>query len=176
MLVHAAILATASAAALLSAASLPQTPPAFRRQAVWCRSSVPVASEGGPPTPADIRWVPPINPNAGDVEPADGCATRPAATFFSSRASRDTTRKPLSSLSRASGRSATVMPLFPLGVTYLPYTQPVLNIFEPRYRQMYNDILFSGARRFMVCNVDTDTGRVLARPALPYHPVALCPT
>ena len=68
------------------------------------------------------------------------------------------------------------MPLFPLGVTYLPYTQPVLNIFEPRYRQMYNDILFSGARRFMVCNVDTDTGRVLARPALPYHPVALCPT
>ena len=69
------------------------------------------------------------------------------------------------------------MPLFPLGVTYLPYTQPVLNIFEPRYRQMYNDILFSGARRFMVCNVDTDTGRVRPRP----HPnlttpVALCPS
>ena len=55
------------------------------------------------------------------------------------------------------------MPLFPLGVTYLPYTQPVLNIFEPRYRAMYNDILFSGARRFMVCNVDTDTGRVRPR-------------
>jgi len=54
----------------------------------------------------------------------------------------------------------TVMPLFPLGVTYLPFTTPVLNIFEPRYRAMYNDILFSGARRFMVCNVDGDTGRL----------------
>ena len=69
------------------------------------------------------------------------------------------------------------MPLFPLGVTYLPYTQPVLNIFEPRYRAMYNDILFSGARRFMVCNVDTDTGRVCAslNPNLT-APVALYPS
>ena len=55
---------------------------------------------------------------------------------------------------------ATIMPVFPLGVTYLPHTQPVLNIFEPRYRQMYNDILFSGARRFAVCNVCQDTGRL----------------
>lgn len=46
------------------------------------------------------------------------------------------------------------------GVTYLPYTSPVLNIFEPRYRAMFNDILFSGARRFMVCNVDQETGRL----------------
>lgn len=52
------------------------------------------------------------------------------------------------------------MPLFPLGVTYLPFTEPVLNIFEPRYRAMYNDILFNGARRFMVCNVDSETGRL----------------
>jgi len=44
-------------------------------------------------------------------------------------------------------------------VTYLPYTNHVLNIFEPRYRKMYNDILFNGARRFAVCNVDQDTGR-----------------
>ena len=29
---------------------------------------------------------------------------------------------------------STVMPLFPLGVTYLPYTSPVLNIFEVRAR------------------------------------------
>ena len=69
------------------------------------------------------------------------------------------------------------MPLFPLGVTYLPYTQPVLNIFEPRYRAMYNDILFSGARRFMVCNVDTDTGRVRPRPNPNLTtPVALYPS
>jgi hypothetical protein len=60
----------------------------------------------------------------------------------------------------APSAGAMVMPLFPLGVTYLPYTSPVLNIFEPRYRAMYNDILFSGARRFMVCNVDSETGRM----------------
>jgi len=58
-----------------------------------------------------------------------------------------------------STESATVMPLFPLGVTYLPYTTTVLNIFEPRYRKMYNDILFNGARRFAVVNVDANTGR-----------------
>jgi Lon protease-like protein len=55
---------------------------------------------------------------------------------------------------------ATVMPLFPLGVTYLPFTSQTLNIFEPRYRQMFNDILMNGARRFMVCNVDQETGRL----------------
>lgn len=52
------------------------------------------------------------------------------------------------------------MPLFPLGVTYLPYTSPVLNIFEPRYRAMYNDILFNGARRFMVTSIDQETGQL----------------
>jgi len=52
------------------------------------------------------------------------------------------------------------MPLFPLGAAYLPYTTPVLNIFEPRYRKMYDDILFNGARRFMVTNVDEETGRL----------------
>ncbi|EOD22859.1 hypothetical protein EMIHUDRAFT_195264 [Emiliania huxleyi CCMP1516] len=51
-----------------------------------------------------------------------------------------------------------VMPLFPLGAAYLPHTTPVLNIFEPRYRAMYNDILFNGARRFMVTNVEPETG------------------
>ncbi len=52
------------------------------------------------------------------------------------------------------------MPLFPLGVTYLPHTSHVLNIFEPRYRSMYNDILMSGARRFAVVNIDQETGRL----------------
>lgn len=52
------------------------------------------------------------------------------------------------------------MPIFPLGMSYLPYTEPVLNIFEPRYRQMYNDILMNGARRFCVVNVDGETGRL----------------
>jgi Lon protease-like protein len=54
---------------------------------------------------------------------------------------------------------ATVMPLFPLGVTYLPFGTEVLNIFEPRYRAMYNDIILTGARRFLVCSVDKETGR-----------------
>jgi len=60
---------------------------------------------------------------------------------------------------KPSSEEATVMPLFPLGVTYLPYSNHVLNIFEPRYRAMYNDILFNGARRFAVCNIDQETGR-----------------
>eukprot|EP00613_Pedinella_sp_CCMP2098_P020657 CAMPEP_0171682484 /NCGR_PEP_ID=MMETSP0991-20121206/557_1 /TAXON_ID=483369 /ORGANISM="non described non described, Strain CCMP2098" /LENGTH=438 /DNA_ID=CAMNT_0012269703 /DNA_START=56 /DNA_END=1372 /DNA_ORIENTATION=- len=50
---------------------------------------------------------------------------------------------------------STVYPLFPLGsVTYLPNSEHVLSIFEPRYRKMYNDILFSGGRSFAVCTVD----------------------
>ena len=44
-----------------------------------------------------------------------------------------------------------VMPMFPLGShVYLPDTEHVLNIFEPRYRSMYNEILFNGSRRFVV--------------------------
>eukprot|EP00747_Dinoflagellata_sp_TGD_P169202 gnl/TRDRNA2_/TRDRNA2_197569_c0_seq1.p1 gnl/TRDRNA2_/TRDRNA2_197569_c0~~gnl/TRDRNA2_/TRDRNA2_197569_c0_seq1.p1 ORF type:complete len:452 (-),score=77.71 gnl/TRDRNA2_/TRDRNA2_197569_c0_seq1:94-1449(-) len=60
------------------------------------------------------------------------------------------------------------MPIFPLGQTYFPYTSPVLVIFEPRYRAMYNDILFSGARRFMVCNIDRKTGRLAETGAILY--------
>eukprot|EP00929_Paragymnodinium_shiwhaense_P016832 TRINITY_DN12547_c0_g2_i4.p3 TRINITY_DN12547_c0_g2~~TRINITY_DN12547_c0_g2_i4.p3 ORF type:complete len:140 (-),score=16.62 TRINITY_DN12547_c0_g2_i4:79-498(-) len=52
---------------------------------------------------------------------------------------------------------AQVMPCFPLGaVAYVPDTKPVLNIFEPRYRQMYSDILFSGGRRFVVPQITQD--------------------
>jgi hypothetical protein len=44
-----------------------------------------------------------------------------------------------------SSDDAQVFPLFPLGsVVYLPTTQHILSIFEPRYRQLYNDILLSG--------------------------------
>lgn len=39
--------------------------------------------------------------------------------------------------------NSTVLPLFPLGaVVYTPFSEHRLNIFEPRYRAMYNDILF----------------------------------
>ena len=51
------------------------------------------------------------------------------------------------------------VPVFPLsGALLLPGGQLPLNIFEPRYRAMYNDILFNGARRFMVTNVEPETG------------------
>ncbi|KAJ1468545.1 hypothetical protein T484DRAFT_1854987 [Baffinella frigidus] len=57
------------------------------------------------------------------------------------------------------GVNTTVMPLFPLGGSvYTPHTEPTLNIFEPRYRSMYNDILFSGARRFAVCSSNPEDG------------------
>lgn len=44
-----------------------------------------------------------------------------------------------------------VLPLFPLGnIVYTPSSEHVLNIFEPRYRQMYTDILMNGSKRFIV--------------------------
>lgn len=55
-----------------------------------------------------------------------------------------------------------VLPCFLLGkIAYTPESKQVLNIFEPRYREMYDDILFSGGRRFVVAQVkkDEDTGR-----------------
>ena len=42
-------------------------------------------------------------------------------------------------------------PLFPLGgIVYTPSSDHVLNIFEPRYRELYNDILMNGSKRFIV--------------------------
>lgn len=47
--------------------------------------------------------------------------------------------------------TAETLPLFPLGgIVYTPNSEHVLNIFEPRYRQMYNDILMNGSKRFVV--------------------------
>jgi hypothetical protein len=56
---------------------------------------------------------------------------------------------------------ALTLPVFPLGsVCYLPFTSHVLNIFEPRYRSMYSDILFNGSRRFVVTMIDPETGQL----------------
>jgi Lon protease-like protein len=54
-----------------------------------------------------------------------------------------------------------ILPLFPLGgLVYTPNSEHVLNIFEPRYRQMYNDILMNGTRRFVVTmSHPTEPGR-----------------
>lgn len=66
---------------------------------------------------------------------------------------------------------AQVMPCFPLGgITYVPYTNQVLNIFEPRYRQMYSDILMSGGRRFVVPQVTQDeTGLRLSEVGVVFY-------
>jgi len=46
---------------------------------------------------------------------------------------------------------AEILPLFPLGgIVYTPNSEHVLNIFEPRYRKMYTDILMNGSKRFVV--------------------------
>eukprot|EP00747_Dinoflagellata_sp_TGD_P184598 gnl/TRDRNA2_/TRDRNA2_40361_c0_seq1.p1 gnl/TRDRNA2_/TRDRNA2_40361_c0~~gnl/TRDRNA2_/TRDRNA2_40361_c0_seq1.p1 ORF type:complete len:436 (-),score=73.39 gnl/TRDRNA2_/TRDRNA2_40361_c0_seq1:277-1584(-) len=43
-----------------------------------------------------------------------------------------------------------VLPCVPVPtLTYLPGTQPSFTIFEPRYRQMYSDIIMSGGRIFV---------------------------
>ncbi|CAB9501368.1 ATP-dependent protease La (LON) domain [Seminavis robusta] len=56
---------------------------------------------------------------------------------------------------------AQVLPLFPLGgIVYTPNSEHVLNIFEPRYRSMYNDILMNGTKRFVVSmSHPTEAGR-----------------
>lgn len=53
------------------------------------------------------------------------------------------------------------LPLFPLGgIVYTPNSEHVLNIFEPRYRQMYTDILMNGTKRFVVSmSHPTESGR-----------------
>jgi len=56
---------------------------------------------------------------------------------------------------------AEMIPLFPLGgLVYTPNSEHVLNIFEPRYRQMYTDILMNGSKRFVVTmSHPTEPGR-----------------
>jgi len=57
------------------------------------------------------------------------------------------------------------MPLFPANGVYIPGSTEVLNIFEPKYRQMYNDILHTGSKRFAVAMFNkgriTEYGTVL---------------
>jgi Lon protease-like protein len=56
---------------------------------------------------------------------------------------------------------AKLLPLFPLGgIVYTPNSEHVLNIFEPRYREMYTDILMNGTKRFVVSmSHPTEPGR-----------------
>merc|ERR1712176_770157 len=56
-------------------------------------------------------------------------------------------------------KGATILPLIILDQMHLPYSSPKLDVLEPRYRAMYDDILKSGARQFLVCNLDRETER-----------------
>lgn len=56
-----------------------------------------------------------------------------------------------SSLPKPANGETEILPFFPLGgIVYTPNSEHVLNIFEPRYRQMYTDILMNGSKRFVV--------------------------
>ncbi|GKY97511.1 hypothetical protein MPSEU_000709300 [Mayamaea pseudoterrestris] len=69
--------------------------------------------------------------------------------------------------SRASGSDSVtkedveIIPLFPLGgIVYIPNSEQILNIFEPRYRAMYSDILMNGSKKFAVSmSHPTEEGR-----------------
>jgi Lon protease-like protein len=66
-----------------------------------------------------------------------------------------------SSVSKTEHPGAELIPLFPLGgIVYTPNSQHTLNIFEPRYREMYTDILMNGTKRFAVAmSHPTESGK-----------------
>lgn len=76
-----------------------------------------------------VSWLPPV------------CGPGPSRSMFDA----DT-----ASVGEDGGTTET-LPLFPLGgIVYTPNSEHTLNIFEPRYRKMYNDILMNGSKRFAV--------------------------
>ena len=88
----------------------------------------------------------------GGAEPAfdDFDSNGPSVTFLPTVYTIPKNPGRSSSSKSSSSSSSQVLPLFPLGATVYPPLQPqILNIFEPRYRKMYNDILLSGSRRFV---------------------------
>ena len=56
----------------------------------------------------------------------------------------------------------TLMPVFPVrGALFMPYAHVNLTMTEPRYRRMYEEIIFTGARRFAVVLQNVSDGRLL---------------
>ena len=66
----------------------------------------------------------------------------------------------------ASGGGRMVLPLMPLPTVYLPSVSQQLIISEPRYRALYDDILLSGSRLFVVTCL---RGDCLARTGVLFH-------
>jgi len=80
-----------------------------------------------PPLQNDVNWIPIASPSPENIPKATG-------PFVATPSQPSET-----------------LPVFPLGSTpYIPGTFPSLSIFEPRYRKMYDAILISGGRRFLV--------------------------
>jgi Lon protease-like protein len=99
-----------------------------------------------------------------NLEPlADGInsvAWLPSVKGAKATATTTTTATTISS-SDITTPGAQLIPLFPLGgLVYTPNSQHTLNIFEPRYREMYTDILMNGTKRFaVVMSHPTESGR-----------------
>ena len=94
-----------------------------------------------------IRWLPPINPSRPDRE-----QSRPDSMVLP--------LFPLGNVARGPGVSTfpktRARPRETARRRYTPGSTQVLNIFEPRYRKMYSDILMSGSRRFVTTMVNPD--------------------
>ena len=93
----------------------------------------PAPADGDFPQWSDVGWLPPLEQGVDDALPS----------------TPEDAEVDLDAPPPASGTQT--IPLFPLGSQpYMPYSQQVLNIFEPRYRALYDDILLNGSRRFAV--------------------------
>lgn len=69
-----------------------------------------------------------------------------------------------------SSEESEVLPFFPLGgIVYTPNTEHVLNIFEPRYRKMYTDILMNGSKRFVVAMSHPEEPGVFAQTGVIFY-------
>lgn len=67
-------------------------------------------------------------------------------------------------------QGAEIIPFFPLGgIVYTPHSTHVLNIFEPRYRKMYNDILMNGSKRFIVAMAHPEEEGRFAETGVIFH-------
>ena len=72
--------------------------------------------------------------------------------------------------SASTSDEAEILPFFPLGgIVYTPNSEHVLNIFEPRYRQMYTDILMNGSKRFVVAMSHPDKPGVFAQTGVIFY-------
>mmetsp|Transcript_22663 Transcript_22663/g.36472 ORF Transcript_22663/g.36472 Transcript_22663/m.36472 type:complete len:437 (-) Transcript_22663:2158-3468(-) len=102
----------------------------------------------------------PAGPTSDDEGPGSGHQTRDWVGELTFLPPLDPTKEE-EEIDMEAEPTTMVLPVFPLGSTaYMPFSDHILNIFEPRYRQMYSDILFNGSRRFAVPVSHPETGRL----------------